>query len=322
MQKILITGVAGFIGFHLAKKLLDKKIIVIGIDNLNSYYDKKIKLERLKILKENSKFKFIYGDLKNKSIYKKDLLKNINYIFHFAGQAGVRFSIKMPIKFIEDNIIAYVNLFENFKNSKKLKAIFYASSSSVYGDSSDGTSNIIQQKPISVYAASKLSMELFSNVYFTLYNIKSIGMRFFSVYGPWGRPDMAYFKFCKLILNKKRIEIFNNGNHHRSFTYIDDVIHNILLLKKNYRKINFKKKTVFNIGNPNTESLIRFINLIEKNIKIKAKKIYTKKQMGDVLKTKSNNILEKKLFKFKFKTNLDQGIKKFINWFLFKYEKK
>jgi UDP-glucuronate 4-epimerase len=322
MQKILITGAAGFIGFHLARRLLKKKLIVVGIDNLNNYYDKKIKLERLKILKKNSNFKFIYGDLKKKSIYKKKLLKNIDYIFHFAGQAGVRFSIKNPIKYIEDNIIAYINLLENFKNSKKLKAIFYASSSSVYGNSSNSSSNIIKHKPISVYAASKLSMELLSNVYFTLYNIRSIGMRFFTVYGPWGRPDMAYFKFCKLILNKKKIEIYNKGNHYRSFTYIDDVVQNILLLKNKYKKINFNKETVFNIGNPNTESLKKFISLIEKNIKIEAKKIYIEKQMGDVLKTKSNNVLEKKLFKFKFKIKLDQGIKKFINWFLLNYEKK
>ena len=322
-MKVLITGVAGFIGFHLAKKLLDKKIKVIGIDNLNNYYETSIKLQRLKILKKYSNFKYIYGDLKNISVFKKKELKNnINYIFHFAGQAGVRYSIKKPKEYIKDNTMAYLNLLENFKNSKKLKAIFYASSSSVYGNDTTNSSNASPKKPISVYAVSKLSMELLSSAYLSLYNMKCVGLRFFTVYGPWGRPDMAYFKFCNLISQNKKIEIYNDGKHFRSFTYIDDVISNILLIQKNLGKINFQKESVFNIGNPKNESLKKFVNLIEKNIYIKAKKIYKKKQPGDVLNTRSNNRIENKLFKFKFETNLEKGIKKFINWFLLEYEKK
>ena len=165
-------------------------------------------------------------------------------------------------------------------------------------------------------------MELISNVYFSLYNIKCIGLRFFTVYGPWGRPDMAYFKFCKLIFENKKIEIYNRGKHFRSFTYIDDVINNILILSKKIKKINFNKNSIFNIGNPKTESLNRFIKLIEKNLNKKAKKIYLKKQPGDVYKTKSNNLIEQKLFKFEFKISLERGIKKFVNWYLLKYEKK
>ena len=152
--------------------------------------------------------------------------------------------------------------------------------------------------------------------------MKCIGLRFFTVYGPLGRPDMAYFKFCKLIYENKKIEIYNSGNHHRSFTYIDDVIKNIFLIKNNLNKINFKKNNVFNIGNPKTVSLNKFINLIEKNIPMRVKKVYTTKQPGDVLKTQSNNQVEKKLFKFKFETDIEKGIKKFINWFLLVYEKK
>ena len=164
-------------------------------------------------------------------------------------------------------------------------------------------------------------MELLSNVYFNLYNLKTIGLRFFTVYGPWGRPDMAYFKFCNLIKNNKSIEVFNKGNHYRSFTYIDDIIENLLSIQKNLKKVNYYKNNVFNIGNPKTVSLKKFIDLLEKNISLKVKKIYKKKQPGDVLNTKSNINIEKKLFNFKFKVDLELGLRKFINWFLIEYEK-
>ena len=323
-MKVLITGVAGFIGFHLAKKFLENKSNkVIGIDNVNDYYDIKIKKKRLKLLKKYKNFSFVYGDLKNISTLKKRNLKNnVNYIYHFAGQAGVRYSIEKPNQYIKDNIITYINLLEHFKKSKKLFGIFYASSSSVYGEQSFSSSSYSPRKPISVYAVSKISMELLSNVYFNLYNLNSIGLRFFTVYGPWGRPDMAYFKFCKLITENKNIEIYNKGNHTRSFTYIDDLIYNILLIQKNLKKINLNKNSVFNVGNSKAISLNKFINLLEKNISIKVKKVYKKKQPGDVLNTKSNIKIEKKLFNFKFKTNLEVGIKKFIEWFLYEYKKK
>ena len=165
-------------------------------------------------------------------------------------------------------------------------------------------------------------MELLSLVYFQLYSLKCVGLRFFTVYGPWGRPDMAYFKFSKLITENKKIEIYNKGNHSRSFTYIDDIIDNLLLLEKKLNKVNFLKKSVFNLGNPKTVTLNKFVKLIESSLSKKSKKKFIKKQMGDVLKTKSNNILENKLFNFKYKTNLNEGIKKFTNWFLNEYKKK
>lgn len=317
-MKIIVTGAAGFIGFHLVKKLLRKKIEVIGIDNLNDYYDKKIKQKRLNILKKNRNFKFFILDLKNKKNLKK-ISKEVNFIYHLAGQAGVRYSIENPNAYIQDNVIAYINLLEHFKNSKKLKGIFYASSSSVYGNTERKLSKNLANKPISVYAASKLTMELLSEVYFNLYNLKCIGLRFFTVYGPWGRPDMAYYKFCKLILENKKIEVYNRGKHKRSFTYIDDIIDNVLLIKKHMNKINFQKLSVFNVGNPKNESLKKFINIIESNLKKKSKKVFKKKQMGDVVNTKSNNIVEKKLFKFKYKTDLKTGMKKFIYWYLNEY---
>ena len=231
-MKYLITGCAGFIGFHLAKKLLNQNEFIIGIDNLNQYYDVKIKKKRLSILKKKKTFQKIKYE--------------VNITYHLAGQAGVRYSILKPTEYIKDNTIAYINLLEHFKNSKKIKAIFYASSSSVYGDVSNDYEKELSYKPISVYAVSKLSMELLSVVYFHLYSLKCVGLRFFTVYGPWGRPDMAYFKFCKLITENKKIEIYNKGNHSRSFTYIDDIIDNLLKLEKKLNKVNFLKNSVFN----------------------------------------------------------------------------
>lgn len=322
-MNILVTGCAGFIGFHLSLKFLKKNLLIIGVDNLNNYYDTKIKKERLKILKEYKNFIFIKGDLKNKSILGKIRnLKNINFIYHFAGQAGVRYSIKQPVEYIKDNIISYINLLEAFKFSNNLKAIFYASSSSIYGNQFNKSSNLNTVRPISVYAVSKISMELLSQVYLSLYKVKSIGLRFFTVYGPWGRPDMAYFKFCNLYRKKKKIEVYNKGNHYRSFTYIDDVINNILLIKKKVNKIDLLKKNVFNIGNPKMISLKKLIIQLEKNLDIKFQKSFKNKQMGDVLNTRSNNKFEQKIFKFKFETDFEKGVKKFTDWFSAYYEKK
>ena len=322
-MNILVTGCAGFIGFHLSKKFLKKDFFITGVDNLNNYYDTAIKKERLKILKKYKNFNFIRGDLKKKSLYTKiKNLNNINYIYHFAGQAGVRYSIENPVEYIKDNIIGFINLLETFKFSKKLKAIFYASSSSIYGNEFNKSSNLSTVRPISVYAVSKISMEMLSQVYLNLYKIKSVGLRFFTVYGPWGRPDMAYFKFCKLNKEKKTIEVYNKGNHYRSFTYIDDVINNILLIKKKINKINLYKKNVFNVGNPKMISLKKLIIELEKNLNVKFKKKFKNKQMGDVLNTRSNNKFENKIFRFKFETDFEKGVKKFTDWFSAYYEKK
>ena len=198
MEKIFITGVAGFIGFHLAKKLLSQNKKIIGVDNLNDYYDTEIKKNRLKILKKEKNFLFFKDDLNNKNFYKKykKHLIDIDIVIHMAGQAGVRYSILNPETYIMNNILAYVKLLEFFKQSRKLKVILYASSSSVYGEKGQKKlSNFNVNKPESVYSASKISMELISNVYSKLYKINLIGLRFFTVYGPWGRPDMSYFKF-------------------------------------------------------------------------------------------------------------------------------
>ena len=243
----IITGAAGFIGFHLSYELLKKNVHVVGIDNINNYYDTKIKRDRLKILKSFPNFIFLKLDLCNKKKISKKLekfKKRIKIIVHLAGQAGVRYSIINPETYISNNIMAYVHLLEYFKKTK-VKLILYASSSSIYGEkgSKKSLSFKKQNDPISVYSASKLSMELISKVYNHLYNMNFIGIRFFSVYGPWGRPDMFYMKFLNKIRLNKTVHIYNKGMHYRSFTYIDDVILNLLkIIKKPIIKIITKKR--------------------------------------------------------------------------------
>ena len=310
----LITGVAGFIGMHFAKKMLDKGYKVLGVDNLNDYYDTKLKKNRVLILKKYKNFKFLKSDLKSLNTYRQINKSKITHIVHLAGQAGVRYSIKNPGAYVNDNIMAYVNLLEAFKYSKKLKCIVYASSSSVYGKSREHFSKNYLLQPISMYAATKMSMELISNVYLDLYKMKSIGIRFFTVYGPYGRPDMAYYKFCNQIKKNETIKVFNMGKHKRSFTYIDDAVNNLYLILKNSKKINTMKTPVLNIGNPKTITLTKFINILEKNLEKKSKKKFLKRQPGDVLETKAIINFERKRLKLLFETELREGINRFVDW--------
>ena len=319
MKKTLITGAAGFIGFHTAKKELKKGNFVIGIDNLDNYYDVNIKKDRINILKKEKNFLFFKDDLKNEKLYKKlkKYLKDIDIIIHLAGQAGVRYSIFNPETYILNNILVYVKLLEFFKLSKKLKVILYASSSSVYGEKGEKKqSNFSVSKPVSVYSASKISMELISNVYSKLYNMNLIGLRFFTVYGPWGRPDMSYFKFLISNRKKEHIKIYNFGKHQRSFTYIDDLISNLFRILSYYKK-NKKKgeSSVFNLGNEKTIKLLDFLKTLEKITNIRFKKKYIKKQMGDVENTGANLKIEKKKFGLKFNYPLKLGLIKFYDWF-------
>ena len=310
----LITGVAGFIGMHFAKKMLDKGYKVLGVDNLNDYYDTKLKKNRVLILKKYKNFRFLKSDLKSLNTYKQINKSKITHIVHLAGQAGVRYSIKNPGAYVNDNIMAYVNLLEAFKYSKKLKCIVYASSSSVYGKSKEHFSKNYLLQPISMYAATKMSMELISNVYLDLYKMKSIGIRFFTVYGPYGRPDMAYYKFCNQIKKNETIKVFNMGKHKRSFTYIDDAVNNLYLILKNSKKINTMETPVLNIGNPKTITLTKFINILEKNLSKKSKKKFLKRQPGDVLETKAIINFERKKLKLLFETELGEGINRFVDW--------
>jgi len=312
---ILITGSAGFIGFHLALFYLKKNKKVIGIDNLNNYYDVKYKHDRLKILKKYKNFIFIKIDLKNKSSLKKldKFGKKIENVIHLAGQAGVRFSIINPSTYIKNNIEAYIYLLEYFRLKKNIKSILYASSSSIYGDTNH--KNLKSENMISVYAVSKKTLEHISSVYNHIYKMNFIGMRFFTVYGPYGRPDMSIFKFFNNIQNNKKIDIYNFGNHSRSFTYISDIVENIDRLIDHTNK---KKKTfneIVNIGNPKSVALKYVINLIEKKFNKKIKKKFNPLQVGDIIKTEANISDEQKTYKFKFKINIKEGIDNFFEWF-------
>ena len=318
-MKALITGVGGFIGYHLASKLLlNKKNVIIGVDNINSYYDPSIKLKRLSILKKNKNFFFYKGDLSEDRIYNKLLkfLNKIKIIYHFAGQAGVRYSIKNPEDYIKNNILAYTKLLEFFKFSNSLKLCIYASSSSVYGDNKQqSNSSVTSFNPLSMYSASKISMELISKVYCNLYKKKFLGLRFFTVYGPWGRPDMSYYKFCNLASKNKVIEIYNYGNHSRSFTYIDDLINNLFKIRDYTlkKKNNFSK--VYNLGNPKTIKLNTFIKTLEKVMDLSFKKKFIRKQPGDVKNTQANLYTENKIFNLKFNFSLESGLKEFYKWY-------
>ncbi len=317
----LVTGCAGFIGMHLTLSLLKKNKSVIGIDNLNNYYDVNLKKKRLSNLKKFKKFNFKKVDIKNLNSLKK-IVKDykIDYIINLAAQAGVRYSISNPETYFENNIRGFFNILEIAKN-KRVKHLVYASSSSVYGASQKKifkeSDNVDQ--PISFYASSKRSNELMAHSYSYIYNIPVTGIRYFSVYGPWGRPDMSLFIFTKKILSGKNIDVFNKGKMKRDFTFIDDavdatykIIHKIPKIRRPNKICKFK---IFNVGGGNTISLINYIKLIEINLGIKAKKNLKGMQLGDVKATLSNNNNLKSSVKFNPKTNIKVGIRKFIDWY-------
>ena len=312
---IVITGCAGFIGFHLTKNLLEKNKKVIGIDIIDKYYDPKKKKNGLKILNKYKNFKFFKIDLnKYDLVYSK--LKNykIELIIHLAAQPGVRISIKKPHNTLKQNLVPFINILE-IARIKKVKKFLFASSSSIYGDTKvyPFVEKDMQNVPVSVYGATKLSNEIIASSYSKNFNIKTIGLRFFTVYGPYGRPDMAYYSFLDNLKKNKTIKVFNKGNMLRDFTYVDDVIKGITSL------INLKMKKnhdVINIGKGKPDQLMKLIKLLEVNYKKKYKIEYTKNiPNGDIKKTFSNVNKAKKLIKWRPKVNLDEGIKKFVNWY-------
>ena len=312
-MNFLISGSAGFIGFHLSEFLLKKKHNVYGVDDLNSYYDVKLKKSRLDILKKYKNFIFFKRKIEDIKIVKFFKKKKIDIIINLAAQAGVRHSLENPYVYINSNILGQVNMLELAKELK-IKKYIYASSSSVYGGNKSLPFSVKDRvdNPISLYAASKKSTELIAEYYSHLYKISSIGLRFFTVYGPWGRPDMATFIFTKNILNGKPINIFNYGKMKRDFTYVDDIISGI------YGAINFKMKKlhkVYNLGNSKPESLLEFIKTIEKNLNKKAKKNYLSLQPGDVPATFADISESTRDLKFLPKTEINDGIPKFIEWF-------
>ena len=313
-MKILITGCAGFIGFHLAKSLINDNIAVIGIDNMNNYYDKRLKIDRINILKKNKNFKFKNNDISNlkslKNIFKTN---KIDIVINLAAYAGVEYSLKFPEKYIFTNELGFFYILEMVKKYKIPKLLF-ASSSSVYGlNKLPFDERQFTDKPISLYGATKKNNEVLAYYYSRQFKIEIIGLRFFTVYGPFGRPDLSIFKFCNQILRNKTLSLFNKGNNYRDFTYIDDLISSLKKL------INKKKnKGSYNILNISSGKKIKILNLVkilEKHLGKKAKIKLEKKISTDIPASLSYSRRIKKIITIKKSTSFDEGIKKFVNWY-------
>ena len=333
-MKIFVTGSSGFIGFNLSKKLLEKGHSVHGFDSMNKYYDVKIKKSRLKILKEYKKFSFTQNKLENKKILTDSMLKfKPTVIIHLAAQAGVRYSIENPRAYMDSNITGTYNIIELAKKIN-IKHLIIASSSSVYGANKKLPFTEIDktETQLSIYAATKKSTESIAHSYSNIWKIPITMLRFFTVYGPWGRPDMALFKFTKGIIDNKKIDIFNNGKMYRDFTFIDDVVDGITALIKKKPHLNqlgkFRNDSlssvapfrILNIGNTKKVFLLDFINELEKQLGKKAIRNYMALQKGDVKTTVSSTALLKKITNYNPKTNYKTGIKKFLEWYLFYYK--
>ena len=320
-MKILVTGAAGFIGFHVTKKLLDLKYQVIGIDNFNNYYDAKLKNARQKYLKKHYKKNLVIlkKDLKNllslKLLFKK---YKFSYVINLAAQAGVRYSISKPDNYFDSNIVGFYNLLKCCKEYK-VKHLIVGSSSSVYGNQKNNTNEKFNtNKPLSFYAATKKTNEIMAYSFSNVYKLPITILRFFTVYGPWGRPDMALYKFTKAISKNKKFNLFNNGDHYRDFTYIDDIVQGVILsIKKipNKKRLSDVPYNIYNLGNNKTIFLKNFVKEIEFQLKKKAKYKNLKLQNGDVLKTSANILKAKKILGYNPKTNIKTGISNFLSWY-------
>lgn len=360
-NKILVTGVAGFVGYHLTKKLFDEEFNVVGIDNLNNYYDVNLKLERLKILQNykitglqsppqktcpemflhgnggqaaqhvnNGFFRFERMDLNEREkLFELFENEKFDYVIHLAAQAGVRYSIENPYAYIDSNIYGFMNILEACRKFP-IKHLIYASSSSVYGSNKkvpfSESDNV--DHPISLYAATKKSNELMAHTYSSLYNIPTTGLRFFTVYGPWGRPDMAYYSFTKNILEGKPINVFNQGDLQRDFTYIDDIIEGIVKLldkspiensdwdrENSDPSTSFAPYNIFNIGNNQPVNLMDFIRILEELLNKKAEINFMPMQDGDVYITYADISRLSKFIGFTPSTKIKEGLAKFVEWY-------
>ncbi|MYL56095.1 NAD-dependent epimerase/dehydratase family protein [Virgibacillus halodenitrificans] len=329
-KRILVTGAAGFIGSHLSKRLLNEGHQVIGVDNINDYYDPQLKNDRLQQI-TNENFTFIKTDLENLEIINQTFEQHSpEIVINLAAQAGVRYSLENPHAYVNSNVVGFTNVLEACRHYK-VQHLIYASSSSVYGANESkpfSTSDNIDH-PLSLYAATKKSNELFAHTYSHLYNLPTTGLRFFTVYGPWGRPDMALFLFTKAIVNNEPIDVFNHGNMMRDFTYVDDIVESITRLTKRPAQPNlewsganpdpgssYAPYKVYNIGNNSPVRLMDFIEAIENKLGKIAKKNFLPLQAGDVPETYAN---VEDLFRdidFQPQTSIQDGVNKFIDWYL------
>ena len=311
-KKILVTGAAGFIGFHVSKLLLEENYEVYGIDSINDYYSVSLKNDRLDILKTKDNFKFSKIDISNHD----DLSEVFNdfkpeIVLNLAAQAGVRYSLENPFAYVNSNLIGFVNIIELCRRNK-VEGLIYASSSSVYGDNKKIPFDVKDRvdTPISIYGASKRANELIAHSYSHLFNLNTTGLRFFTVYGPWGRPDMAMYIFADKISSGKPIQVYNNGNMKRDFTYIDDIVSGIKSsIEKNY------PCEIFNLGNSRSEDLMDVVRKVEENLNMSSEIEYLPMQPGDVASTYADIEKSEKMLNYKPTTNVDKGIKEFISWY-------
>jgi UDP-glucuronate 4-epimerase len=324
-MKILITGCAGFIGYHCTKRLLDRGHSIVGIDNLNNYYSTKLKLDRLAQIKDNPRFHFARIDLEsNESIQDIFSRHRFDVVLHLGAQAGVRYSLEKPFSYINSNITGTLTILEGCRHHG-VQHLIYASSSSVYGANTKQPFSINDRvdSPVSLYAATKKANEVMCHAYAHLYRIPMTGLRFFTVYGPWGRPDMAYFKFANAIMADEPIDVYNYGNMRRDFTYIDDIVDAIETLVESAPLATHDPvpHRVYNLGNNQPEGLLDMINLLEKALGKPAKKNLLPMQPGDVPATYADIDASTRDFGFRPKTSLADGLMKFANWYK-KYQAK
>lgn len=328
-MKVLITGAAGFIGFHMVKKYVQTKCEVIGLDNINDYYDINLKYDRLAECGIH-KAEIIYGEevksslWNNYSFIKMDIHNDIgmnslfqnekfDLVINLAGQAGVRYSIENPKSYTESNVVGFLNILEGCRNTNVHK-LLYASSSSVYGMSDKELLSVTDptDKPVSLYAATKKSNELMAHAYSHLYNLQTVGLRFFTVYGAWGRPDMSPFLFADAIVKGTPLNVFNHGSMKRDFTFIDDIIESVYNIASNDFKEKYK---IFNIGNNSPVNLLDFIECIENELQIKSQKVMKDMQPGDVINTWADMKELRDLVGYSPRTKIEEGVKKFIKWY-------
>ncbi len=330
MDHILITGACGFIGFHLARRLLNEGIEIVGIDNLNDYYDVRLKEARLSQLQDRDRFKFIKVDLENRKVV-EDIFNNYTFdiVVHLAAQAGVRYSLEDPYSYIDSNLSGFLPVLEGCRK-RRVKHLVFASSSSVYGANKKipFSPHHGVDHPVSLYGATKRAVELMAHSYSSLFKIPSTGLRFFTVYGPWGRPDMAYYKFTKGIVEGKPIDVYNYGKMKRDFTYIDDIIEGVLRVMQRPPEQNsswdgsnpdpctsFAPYRIYNIGNNKSVDLSAFISILEKELDKKAEKNFLPLQPGDIVETCADISDIIRDVGFEPRTSIEEGIKRFIEWF-------
>lgn len=317
-MKILVTGAAGFIGYHSILALLEKGWEIVGLDNLNDYYDVSLKKGRLEVLEKNNKFKFICMDLANKNeiatLFEKE---KFDKVLHLGAQAGVRYSIENPYAYIDSNIVGTLTILEGCRNNG-IQHLIYASSSSVYGANTQQPFSIDDRvdSPVSLYAATKKADEMMAYTYAHLYKFSITGLRFFTVYGEFGRPDMAYFKFANSIMSGKPIDVYNFGDMERDFTYVGDIVSGILnIIEKGPIFSGMVPHSVYNLGNNKPEKLLDMINILEKKLGVKAEKNFLPMQPGDVYSTYADIEATQKVYGYKPKVSLEEGLEKFVCWY-------